>query len=377
MKKIYKILVLAVFTAFLVSVSNQLIKAEETTSQSENSTIKMEETTTTQTKVNKPKSPKFIKGMDKGKSIKLSWTKVKKAKGYIIYKNGKKIKTIKNGKTIKYTDKRVKYNKKYKYYIKSYIKKSGKKVKSKKSFVIKVRVCKKKYKVQNVNGMYIFQMSHNPMTYGEIEDLDANLFGKYDKKKISKKIRWYSSDKSLATVNSKGVVTINNNRKNGTVKIYAIAHNGYRKYKKIKIVDMMRPTKFDKDVFISKFMDPLLKEHLKDTQDIAAYFMYDRPHTTVKYELGKTIDEAVTETPKTEIDENIKKKIYMLVVNESYTIEVKDDHIVFSTNEYFTDGYIEYRVAVAFNQDRAERLGWASSTYVECAPRWFYDEVDH
>lgn len=361
MKKIIKYVLIIVLGFVMFMEPGVNIKAEETTP-------KLQET-------NKLNCPKFIKGIDKGKSIKLSWTKVKNAKGYIIYRNGKKLKTIKKGKTLKYTDKKVKYKKIYKYYIKSYRKESEKKIKSKKSFTIKVKVCKKKYKKQNVGGMYIYQMSHNPMTYGEVEDLDVNLFGKHDKKKISKKVRWYSSNESLATVDSKGVVTINNNRKNGTVKIYAIAHNGYRKYKKIKIVDMMRPTKFEKDVYISKFMDPLLKEHLKDTQDIASYFMYDKPNTKVKYELGTTVEEQLKETPKTEIDENIKKKIYMLVVNESYTIEVKGDHIVFSTNEYFTDGYIEYRVAVAFNQKRAESLSY--TTYVPCAPRWFYDEVDH
>ena len=371
MLKIINRLIFGTMLVLAISaISSNVIKAEETTVETTNAV-------TSTKKVDKPNAPKFIKGINKGKRVKLSWTKVKKAKGYIIYRNGKKIKTIKKGKTLKYTDKKVKYKKVYKYYIKSFKKKKNKKIKSKKSFSISVKMARKKDKVQNIVNINICNLEYNPMTYGESEKLYYYIFARDDKKKYSKKVRWYSSNKKLATVNSKGVVTINNNRKNGTVKIYAVAHNGYREYKKIKIVDMMRPTKFDKDVFISKFMDPLLKEHLKDTQDIAAYFMYDRPHTTVKYELGKTIDEAVTETPKTEIDENIKKKIYMLVVNESYTIEVKDDHIVFSTNEYFTDGYIEYRVAVAFNQDRAERLGWASSTYVECAPRWFYDEVDH
>ncbi|MBR3173149.1 MAG: Ig-like domain-containing protein [Eubacterium sp.] len=363
MKKVIFCLLTIVFGLTMLIGARSIVKAED-------SMTKLQET-------NKVNCPKFIKGIDKGKSIKLSWTRVKNAKGYIIYRNGKKLKTIKKGKTLKYTDKKVKYKKIYKYYIKSYTKASEGKVKSKKSFTIRVKVCKKKYKKQNVRDITFYSLSHNPMTYGEKEDIDINVWGKYDKKPLIKKVKWYSSNESLATVDSKGVVTVNQKRKNGIVKIYAIAHNGYREYKKIKIVDMMRPTKFEKDVYISKFMDPLLKEHLKDTQDIASYFMYDKPNTKVKYELGTTVEEQLKETPKTEIDENIKKKIYMLVVNESYTIEVKGDHIVFSTNEYFTDGYIEYRVAVAFNQKRAEIFGYASSSYVQCAPRWFYDEVDH
>ncbi|MCB6992374.1 hypothetical protein LI177_02590 [bacterium 210820-DFI.6.37] len=65
-------------------------------------------------------------------SIKLKWSKIKKASGYQIYrstsKNGKykKIKTIKRGKTVSYIDKNRKRNVAYWYKVRAYKKTSGK-----------------------------------------------------------------------------------------------------------------------------------------------------------------------------------------------------------------------------------------------------------
>ena len=362
-----------IFGAMLIlaisAISSNVIKAEETTVETTNAV-------TATKKVDKPNAPRFIKGIDKGKSIKLSWTKVKKVNGYVIYRNGKKIKTIKKGKTLKYTDKKVKYNKIYKYYIKSFKKKSGKIIKSKKTFLINVKVCKKKYKKQNINYMAFWDINHNPMTYGEVEDIDVIILSKYDKKKISKKIRWYSSDKSLATVDSKGVVTINNNRKNGTVKIYAVAHNGYRKYMKIKIVDMMNPTSFDKSVFLTDYAKPLIKGLLPYVKSIASYFMYDRPGTEAKFEASDDAFNPLKITPEIEIDQGIKEKINFMVNHESYDLDVKNNYMEFKTKEYFKDGYIEYRLAICFDAKSDYNFKY-DYDYVECAPRWYYAEIDH
>ena len=67
------------------------------------------------------------------KKVKLTWSKVPRAAGYEIYraegKNGKykKIKTIKNSKTVKYTDsKKLKKGKTYFYKIRAYKKAKGK-----------------------------------------------------------------------------------------------------------------------------------------------------------------------------------------------------------------------------------------------------------
>ena len=80
------------------------------------------------------------------KKATLRWKKVKGAKGYVIYratkKNGhyKRIKTIKNGKTTKFTNKKLKKGKRYYYKIKAYTKIKGKPYYSKYSKVRKVRI---------------------------------------------------------------------------------------------------------------------------------------------------------------------------------------------------------------------------------------------
>ncbi|MCR5271415.1 MAG: fibronectin type III domain-containing protein [Lachnospiraceae bacterium] len=80
-------------------------------------------------KVIKTLDPPKLKGNVQGNSkysIKLSWNKIKEAKGYKIYRKSpgsgkyKLIKTIKKNTTLSYTDKNLKLKKRYKYYIVSY-----------------------------------------------------------------------------------------------------------------------------------------------------------------------------------------------------------------------------------------------------------------
>ena len=73
-----------------------------------------------------------LKASKKGKSTKLSWSKVSGASGYKIYratsKNGKYklIKTVKGNKTFKYTDKKVYKGTRYYYSVKAYATKNKK-----------------------------------------------------------------------------------------------------------------------------------------------------------------------------------------------------------------------------------------------------------
>ena len=69
----------------------------------------------------------FYGNMSNEKGIILKWSKVSKSKGYVIYRNNKKIATIKSDKIKSYTDKKVKAGKKYTYQIAPYTKVKGKK----------------------------------------------------------------------------------------------------------------------------------------------------------------------------------------------------------------------------------------------------------
>lgn len=87
-----------------------LVKADETKNPSINSTIT------------------FYGNMSNKNGIILKWSKVPKSKGYVIYRNNKKIATIKSNKIKNYTDKKVKARKKYTYEIAPYTEVKGKKV---------------------------------------------------------------------------------------------------------------------------------------------------------------------------------------------------------------------------------------------------------
>lgn len=97
-----------------------LVKADETKNPSINSTIT------------------FYGNMSNKKGIILKWSKVPKSKGYVIYRNNKKIATIKS-----YTDKKVKAGKKYTYQIAPYTKVKGKKALGVKSYKIRVKATKR------------------------------------------------------------------------------------------------------------------------------------------------------------------------------------------------------------------------------------------
>ena len=108
-----------------------LVKADETKNPSINSTIT------------------FYGNMSNEKGIILKWSKVPKSKGYVIYRNNKKIATIKINKIKNYTDKKVKAGKKYTYQIAPYTEVKGKKVLGVKSYKIRVKATKRNAKKIN------------------------------------------------------------------------------------------------------------------------------------------------------------------------------------------------------------------------------------
>ena len=204
-----------------------LVKADETKNPSINSTIT------------------FYGNMSNEKGIILKWSKVPKSKGYVIYRNNKKIATIKSNKIKSYTDKKVKAGKKYAYQIAPYMEVKGKKVLGVKSYKIRVKATKRNAKKINPARVVIpdfyYEDNYNVGLYESIKlHAKARVNKGLKKKKVyNSNLVWSSSDESLATVNQKGVVTANDNRKTGTVYITARAVNGVKKVIKVDVMDYM------------------------------------------------------------------------------------------------------------------------------------------
>ena len=95
------------------------------------------------------KANNFYGNMSNEKGIILKWSKVPKSKGYVIYRNNKKIATIKSNKIKNYNDKKVKAGKKYTYQIAPYTEVKGKKVLGVKSYKIRVKATKRNGKKIN------------------------------------------------------------------------------------------------------------------------------------------------------------------------------------------------------------------------------------
>lgn len=136
---------------FTVYSNDVTVKDSNKQDNNNNSTTQKKPQTTTQKKQNtsKVKVAKVKKLKAKnlvGKKVKLSWKKVNGASGYKVYratkKNGKYtlVKTIKNAKTVKFTDKKVKKNKTYYYKVSAYKTVAKKVVKGAYSARAKVRV---------------------------------------------------------------------------------------------------------------------------------------------------------------------------------------------------------------------------------------------
>ena len=175
------------------------------------------------------------KATAKKKTITLTWKKVKGADGYIIYgaqcgKDMKKLKTIKNAKTVKYTFKKLKKGKYYKYIIAAYkttpdgkkriISKSksvhcttdgGKKGNPSKITVKKNKLTVKKGKTVQISG----RVKSKPKMAVHINVA-----------------RFESSNTKIATVDKNGKVK---GKKKGTATIYVIAQNGIYTTVKVKV----------------------------------------------------------------------------------------------------------------------------------------------
>lgn len=160
----------------------------------------------------------------------IRWNAVGSADGYDIYgakSNGKyeRIQTVSKN-SVKWTHKKLKKGKSYKYYVQAYQEIGGKRIVIAKS--LDVYSTTKGGKYGNASKVSA-KKTRISVKAGKKAKLSAKAAGK-KLNKTAKKMRYVSSNPSVAKVSSKGIIT---GKKRGSCTVYCIARNGV--YKKIKV----------------------------------------------------------------------------------------------------------------------------------------------
>ena len=373
MKRITIMMTMALMVCLCLGINGTEVKAESMTQQ--------------------VSAPKGFQGTSTNGKIKLKWKKNGDASGYILYRNGKKIKKLKST-TTSYVDKKVKINKKYKYQILSYKKTETQTAKSAKSYKVTVVATDKKSKKLNA-ARFVNIKSNYKIGWGEtlklkpVAKYSKKIKGKYKKgKKVySKKIKWKSSNPQLVKVNKNGKITATSERVIGTAKITARSHNGIRKTLNVSVVNFAR---LDKIQNLEKVKDEGIKKLLTTQKDatsiIADFFQNNIPNQELELTLGmkqvKTEDGAITHAwsiiinPEEEIESNMYNYI-LKYLSDNYrtSIKITKDYIRFQKRQLYTWGYeLNDLVYVFNNKDALDNYQYDNAVYdvVKVADRWYY-----
>lgn len=322
-------------------------------------------------------TPKFFWGVSKsGKMIKLKWKKTANVDGYIIYKNGKKVKNIKNTKKCTWTDTKVKANKGYKYRLAVWKKLNGKKIVSKKTYKIRVRVTNKESEKVNAANLttshkaYILSLNSSKKIKVHVKA------GKKEKKKVllSNKLIWSSSNEELATVDQTGRVRTNNNMKTGSLYIYARAHNGIMKSIKIDISNFAKPSIFKNMYAVDDEIKPLVTTYKNDITDVASYFEFSKPGVDIVFDIDDYGE--LRKSAKTDLDKDIEEKLYKILkdvpinigVHKTYLEAEREVQTAYGTTLVYS---ILYRFANGSEMDYEN--GYSR---IEIAPRWYFQFIE-
>jgi len=365
----------------LVSYNAQLIMAE---------TINVK---TQQSNPNVINSPLNFKGTSSKGVIKIRWKKDVNVNGYYLFKNGKKIKTLKKTKT-SYKDKKVKQNKTYSYQIQSYKKINGEVKKSKKSYKIKVKATNSKSKkinaarFINVKKVYKLGVGESLKIKPKVK-FTKKLKGKKARKKkvYSKKIYYKSSNPRLISVNKKGVIKATTEKKYESAIITLRAHNGITKKIEIRIVNFSQiGTVKNLDLVRSDTIKQLLTTSKKDTSKIAEYFQ-DHPtkeRVTIEHSWREVHleDGGVTyeDYLKTSKDIYIEKEMYdfiydYILKNGPIEIVVSNQYVYFRYKQYYMYGIEAHDLVYVFNNKGAlDNYQYMNAIYdiTSVADRWYY-----
>ncbi len=263
-------------------------------------------------------------------SVRISWKADTNADGYIIYRydwSSKKYvraKVIKDSSVNRWIDRKLKTNKVYQYKAASYKVVNGKKQVSTLSDWVSARTYRRYSKSVNAQAPKVDKKKVN-LGLCSSQKLKSKVvptkYGKNKKKKpFSDKVRWYSSDTSIATVDQNGVIKAG--AIPGTCSIYAKAHNGAETEVKVNVKNYAKEDDFynysrEDDIYT------LITDFKSQIQNIGEYYSIHRigEDDVIYIELDDHANVVIT--PKNADIGNLRNDIEKLLIDFPYDIRIE------------------------------------------------------
>ncbi|MDE6759389.1 MAG: Ig-like domain-containing protein [Lachnospiraceae bacterium] len=271
-------------------------------------------------------------------SVRISWKPDAEVDGYIIYRYDRsakkyvKVKVVRDSSADRWIDRKLKTNKVYRYKVASYRMVDGKKQVSALSDWVSARTYKRYSKSVNAQAPKVDKKKVN-LGLCSSQKLKSRVvatrYGKNKKKKpFSDKVRWYSSDTSIATVDQNGVIKAG--AAPGSCSIYAMAHNGAKTEVKVNVKNYAREDDFYNystwdDIYT------LITDFRPQIQNIGEYYSIHRVKEGEPVYIDLDDHANVVITPSDADLGTVKEDIEKLLINFPYDISIE-----------ITAGVVEY-----------------------------------
>ncbi|MDE6760370.1 MAG: Ig-like domain-containing protein [Lachnospiraceae bacterium] len=306
-------------------------------------------------------------------SVRISWKPDAEVDGYIIYRYDRsakkyvKVKVVRDSSADRWIDRKLKTNKVYRYKVASYRMVDGKKQVSALSDWVSARTYKRYSKSVNAQAPKVDKKKVN-LGLCSSQKLKSRVvatrYGKNKKKKpFSDKVRWYSSDTSIATVDQNGVVKAG--AAPGSCSIYAKAHNGAKTEVKVNVKNYAKEDDFynysrEDDIYT------LITDFKPQIQDIAEYYSIHRIGEGNVIYMDLDDHANVVITPENADIGNLREDIEKLLVEFPYyiSIEVYCDRVEYILRKEDSDESLKAYVVFWFDNDCNE---WWS---IQVGPHW-------